>query len=216
MENTLRRYTVGEEIFNSISHGIGAALGVAGTIVLIVLSAINGSNVAMVSSLIYGISLIILYSMSTLYHAITNVKAKEVMRVFDHTSIFLLIAGSYTPFCLIALNGNTRAMVVISAVWICAIIGIIFNSINLEKAEKPSMVLYVAMGWAILAVFKDIIHVLPTPAFWLLFLGGVSYTGGLIFFGSKKRYMHSIWHLFVLLGSVLHFICVAVYVMPMA
>ncbi len=216
MDTTLRRYTVGEEIFNSISHGIGAVLGIAGTIVLIVFAAMNKSHIAMASSIIYGVSLIILYSMSTLYHAISNVKVKEIMRVFDHTSIFLLIAGSYTPFCLIALNGNAKAMVVILSVWICAIIGIICNSVNLEKAEKPSMVLYVAMGWAILAVIKDIVHVLPIAGFWLLFLGGVSYTGGLIFFGSKKRYMHSIWHLFVLLGSVLHFICIAVYVMPMA
>jgi len=216
VEHTLKRYTIGEEIFNSITHGVGALLGVVGTVVLIVLSAINGSALALGTSIVYGISLIMLYTMSTLYHAIASEKAKAVLRVFDHTSIFFLIAGSYTPFCLIALEGNEKGILVIMIVWLCAVLGIVLNAVSLKKTEKLSLVLYVLMGWSILMVIKDIIDVLPTPAFWLLLLGGIAYTGGLAFYAVKKKYMHSIWHLFVLAGSLLHYLCVAIYVLPMA
>lgn len=222
MENTLnqlkplKRYTVGEEIFNSVSHGVGALLGVIGTVVLIVLSAVNGSALALGTSIVYGLSLIMLYTMSTLYHAIASQKAKEILRIFDHTSIFLLIAGSYTPFCLVALEGNPRGLMVAVVVWICAIAGIVLNAVSLKKTEKIGMALYVIMGWSVIMVIKDVVAALPTPAFWLLLLGGLSYTGGIAFYAIKKKYMHSIWHLFVLAGSVLHYLCIAIYVLPMA
>ena len=179
MEHTMKRYTVGEEIFNSVTHGLGALLGVVGTVILIVLSAINGSSLAIGISIVYGASLIVLYTMSTLYHAIASERAKAVLRIFDHTSIFLLIAGSYTPFCLIALQGNPRGIFVAAVVWICAVVGIVLNAVSLKKTEKFSMVLYVLMGWSVILVIKDIIAVLPTPAFWLLLLGGIAYTVGL-------------------------------------
>lgn len=216
MEHTMKRYTVGEEIFNSVTHGLGALLGVVGTVILIVLSAINGSSLAIGTSIVYGASLIVLYTMSTLYHAIASERAKAVLRVFDHTSIFLLIAGSYTPFCLIALQGNPRGIFVAAVVWICAVLGIVLNAVSLKKTEKFSMVLYVLMGWSVILVIKDVIAVLPTPAFWLLLLGGIAYTGGIVFYAMKKKYMHSIWHLFVLAGSVLQYLCIAIYVLPMA
>lgn len=216
MEHTMKRYTVGEEIFNSVTHGLGALLGVVGTVILIVLSAINGSSLAIGISIVYGASLIVLYTMSTLYHAIASERAKAVLRIFDHTSIFLLIAGSYTPFCLIALQGNPRGIFVAAVVWICAVVGIVLNAVSLKKTEKFSMVLYVLMGWSVILVIKDIIAVLPTPAFWLLLLGGIAYTGGIAFYAMKKKYMHSIWHLFVLAGSVLQYLCIAIYVLPMA
>lgn len=216
-DRSLKRYTLGEEIFNSVSHGVGSLLAIGGTVVLIVMSAIHGSGLGLGVSIVYGLSLIVLYTMSTIYHAISAPKAKEILRIFDHTSIFLLIAGSYTPFCLIALQGNGRGLVVAIAIWICAILGMILNAVSLEKTEKLGYVLYVVMGWSILVVFKDILQVLPTPAFWLLLLGGISYTGGLVFFALKKiKYMHSVWHLFVLLGSVLHYLCIAIYILPMA
>ncbi len=216
-DRTLKRYTVGEEIFNSVSHGVGSLLAIGGTALLVVMSAAHGSTLALGASLIYGISLIVLYTMSTVYHAVANPKAKEILRIFDHTSIFLLIAGSYTPFCLVALSGNSRGLAVIIAVWACAVLGIVLNAIDLKKTEKFGTVLYVIMGWSILAVFKDIIHVLPSPAFWLLLIGGISYTGGLVFYALKNvKYMHSIWHLFVLAGSVLHYLCISIYVLPMA
>lgn len=216
MEQTLKRYTVGEEIFNSVTHGLGALLGIVGTVILVVLSAVHGSGLALGTSIVYGASLIMLYTMSTLYHAIASPGAKEVLRIFDHTSIFLLIAGSYTPFCLIALQGNPRGLFVVAVVWGCAIMGIILNAVSLKKTEKFSTVLYVLMGWSVLLVMKDVIAVLPGPAFWLLFLGGIAYTAGLLFYAVKKKYMHSIWHLFVLAGSVLQYLCVAIYVLPMA
>lgn len=216
MEHTMKRYTVGEEIFNSVTHGLGALLGVVGTVILIVLSAINGSSLAIGTSIVYGASLIVLYTMSTLYHAIASERAKAVLRIFDHTSIFLLIAGSYTPFCLIALQGNPRGIFVAAVVWICAVLGIVLNAVSLKKTEKFSMVLYVLMGWSVILVIKDVIAVLPTPAFWLLLLGGIAYTGGIAFYAMKKKYMHSIWHLFVLAGSVLQYLCIAIYVLPMA
>ena len=215
MEQTLKRYTAGEEIFNSVTHGLGALFGIAGTVVLITLSAVNGSGLALGTSIVYGISLIMLYTMSTLYHAIASERAKEVLRIFDHTSIFFLIAGSYTPFCLVALEGNPRGIFVAAVVWICAALGIVLNAVSLKKTEKFSLVLYVLMGWSVMMVIRDIIAVLPVPAFWLLLSGGLAYTGGLVFYAIKKKYMHSIWHLFVLAGSVLHFLCIAIYVLPM-
>ena len=216
MEYALKRYTFGEEIFNSVSHGVGALLGVVGTVVLVVLSAVNGSGLALGTSIVYGVSLIMLYTMSTLYHAIAAPKAKAILRVFDHTSIFFLIAGSYTPFCLVALEGNPRGVAVAAAVWICAVLGIALNAISLKKTEKLGTVLYVVMGWSVIMVIRDVIAVLPMPAFWLLLLGGIAYTGGLVFYAIKRKYMHSIWHLFVLTGSVLHYLCIAIYVLPMA
>lgn len=216
-DRTLKRYTTGEEIFNSVTHGVGSLLAIGGMVILIIMSVVHGSGLALASSIVYGTSLIILYTMSTVYHAVTAPKAKEILRIFDHTSIFLLIAGSYTPFCLIALAGNGKGLAVVIAVWACAILGIVLNAVDLKKTEKLGYVLYVVMGWSILAVFKDILQVLPTPAFWLLLLGGISYTGGLVFFALKNiRYMHSVWHLFVLAGSVLHYLCIAIYVLPMA
>ncbi len=217
VDRTLKRYTLGEEIFNSVSHGAGAALSVGGTVLLIVMSAAHGSGLALGCSIVYGVSLIVLYTMSTLYHAITQPKVKEILRIFDHTSIFFLIAGSYTPFCLIALRGNERGLAVVIAVWACAVLGIVLNAIDLKKTEKLGTVLYVIMGWSIVVAFRDIVQAIPEPAFYLLLSGGISYTAGLIFYAMKNiKYMHGVWHLFVLAGSVLHYLCIAIYILPMA
>lgn len=210
------RYTLGEEILNSVSHGIGSVLSIAGTIILIVLSVKHETMLGLWTSLIYGFSLILLYTMSTLYHSITNEKAKSILRIFDHTSIFFLIAGSYTPFCLIGLQGDPHGLIVAVVVWACAILGIILNTISLEKTEKLSLILYIAMGWAIIFVIKAIFLAIPSPAFWLLFAGGISYTGGVVFYKMKTKYMHGIWHFYVLFGSVLHFLAVVLYILPMA
>ncbi len=214
---TLPRYTIKEEVFNSITHGLGAVLALIGTVLMAALAVLNHSGFALANSLIYGFSLIVLYTMSTVYHAVTNPRAKSILRVFDHTSIFLLIAGSYTPFCLVALQGKVGGLIVAAAVWICAVAGIILNAIDLKKTEKLGLVLYVIMGWSVVAVIKDIIAVLPAPGFWLLLAGGISYTAGIIFYVKKDvKYMHGIWHLFVLAGSILQFLCIILYVMPMA
>lgn len=212
----MKRYTVGEEVFNSVSHGVGALLAVVGASVIITLAACFGDLTAVLSSVVYGISLVILYTMSTLYHAFPFEKVKKVFRVFDHASIFILIAGTYTPCCLVALKGNPKGLWVAVVVWICAIAGIVMNSISLEKTEKLSLVLYIIMGWAVVLVIKDIVNALWGPGFWLLLAGGVAYTGGIVFYKLKHKYMHSIWHLFVLAGSVLHYLCVVIYILPMS
>lgn len=200
-----RKYTLGEEIFNSVSHGAGAGLSIAGTVVLIVVSAIHSNAWGVVSSCIYGASLIILYTMSTLYHSFTNKKAKAFFRIMDHNTIFLLIAGTYTPYTLYFLHGTT-GWILFSIVWGAAIIGIIMNSINLEKSRIPSIFCYVAMGWVIIFAIKPLIEAMPTISLILLLAGGIFYTLGIIFYAIKKvKYFHSIWHLFTIAGSVLHY-----------
>lgn len=217
MDTSLKRYSKGEEVFNSVTHGIGALLAVIGTVIMVMLSVLNGTALGLGASLIYGISLIVLYTMSTVYHAIPFPKVKTVLRVFDHTSIFLLIAGTYTPYCLIALQGNRAGLWVAAAVWACAIVGIILNAIDLKKTEKLGILLYVIMGWAVIVVVKDIVEVISAQGFWLLLFGGISYTVGIIFYVmKKKKFMHSIWHLFVLMGSVLHYLSIVMYVLPMS
>lgn len=200
-----RKYTLGEEIFNSVSHGAGAGLSIAGTVVLIVVSAIHSNAWGVVSSCIYGASLIILYTMSTLYHSFTNKKAKAFFRIMDHNTIFLLIAGTYTPYTLYFLH-STTGWILFSIVWGAAIIGIIMNSINLEKSRIPSIFCYVAMGWVIIFAIKPLIEAMPTISLILLLAGGIFYTLGIIFYAIKKvKYFHSIWHLFTIAGSVLHY-----------
>ena len=209
-----RFYTVGEEVFNSVTHGVGSVLALIGTSVLVTLCAAFGSASAVVISLVYGLSLITLYTMSTLYHAFPSAGLKKLFRTFDHSTIYLLIAGTYTPFTLVLLRDSWKGPTIFSIVWAAGLLGIVLNAISVDRFAKVSMVLYVTMGWAAIWVFGDIIRSLPTAGFWLLLLGGLSYTGGILFYRSKIRYMHSVWHLFVLLGSVLHYVCIICYVMP--
>lgn len=200
-----RKYTLGEEIFNSVSHGVGACLAVAGTVVLIVVSAIFSNAWGVVSSCIYGASLIILYTMSTLYHSFTNKRAKSFFRIMDHNTIFLLIAGTYTPYTLYFLHG-TIGWILFSVVWGAATLGIVMNSVNLEKARIPSVFCYIAMGWVIIFAIKPLIEAMSVISIVFLVLGGVFYTLGIIFYAIKKvKYFHSIWHLFTIAGSVFHY-----------
>ena len=201
-------YTLGEEIFNSVSHGVGTLLEIGGMVVLIVFSAIYADAWAVVSASIYGATLTILYAMSTLYHSLTNNKAKKFFRIMDHNSIFLLIAGTYTPFTLVALRGGL-GWTLFGIVWGATVLGVIFNSINLEKYKKISLVCYIAMGWVIIMAIKPMIAALPIVSLIFLVLGGICYTGGVVFYAIKKiRYFHSVWHLFVLAGSILHYFSV--------
>ena len=200
-----RKYTLGEEIFNSVSHGVGAGLSIAGTVVLIITSVIHSNAWGVVSSCIYGASLIILYTMSTLYHSFTNKKAKAFFRIMDHNTIFLLIAGTYTPITLYFLGGVT-GWILFGIVWGAAIFGIVMNSINLEKARIPSIFCYVAMGWVIIFAIKPLILAMPKISLIFLVGGGIFYTLGIIFYAIKKiKYFHSVWHLFTIVGSVLHY-----------
>lgn len=215
MKNKLnKRYSLGEEIFNSVSHGVGSLLSIGGTVVLIVVSAIYSDVWAVVSSAIYGASLIILYTMSTLYHAISNEKAKKFFRIMDHNTIFFLIAGTYTPITLAILRG-VLGWILFGVVWLAAIIGITLNSIDLEKFSKPSVVCYILMGWVIIFAIKPMIE--NTSPFFLTFLliGGVFYTLGVIFYAIKKvKYFHSVWHLFTVAGSAFHFFAILFEIIP--
>ena len=202
-------YTLGEEITNSITHGVGAGMAIAGMVVLLVQS---NDVWQVVSSAIYGASMIFLFLMSCLYHALTNPTAKKVFRVFDHTSIFFLIAGTYTPFTLVTLRGWV-GWTVFGVVWGVAVVGIVLNSISVERVKKISMVGYIASGWCVIAAIVPLVRRMALPGVILLILGGVFYTAGVLFYRKKGvRFMHAFWHFFVLAGAVLHYFCILFYV----
>ncbi len=205
---TKRVYSTREEVANAITHGIGALLAIAALVILVVFAAIKGNVWHVVSFSVYGSTLVLLYFASTLYHSLTNLTAKGVFHKFDHISIYLLIAGTYTPFCLTALRGWI-GWTVLGIVWSCAILGAVLKSISVGKRVMMSTILYVLMGWVILIAIKPLYNSMPYNGFLLLIAGGVSYTLGTIFFiRDKVKYNHSVWHLFVLGGSVLHFFSV--------
>ena len=205
-------YTLGEEIANSITHGLGALMALAGAVFLIVFAALTGDPWKIVSVCIYGFTVFFLFMMSTLYHAINHKAAKRVFRVFDHTSIYLLIAGTYTPFTLVTLRGGCGWQI-FGIFWGAAILGIVLSAINLERFKVFGMICYIATGWCIVVAMFPLIRALPMPAIMLLVLGGIMYTAGIGFFASKKKYFHSIWHLFVLAGAILHYFCILLFVL---
>ncbi len=209
----LPHYTLGEEIFNSVSHGVGVALACVGFGILIVLSALYGDAWAVSSSIVYSFSLFALYLASTLYHACPNRRVKGVLQVLDHCSIFLLIAGTYTPYTLITLRG-ALGWSLFAVVWGAAIVGVVLNAIDVQKYSRISMVCYVAMGWVVVLAIRPLMASLAWRGLVLLALGGVFYTVGIVFYVIRRSYMHSIWHLFVLAGSVCHYLSILLYVIP--
>lgn len=210
-------YTVGEEIFNSVTHGVGGLLSIAACVLLVVFAVITGDVWSVVSGAIFGAALIVLYTMSTLYHSISHKKAKAVFRIFDHATIFFLIAGTYTPLTLCTLRRMNPLLgwALFGVVWAAAIVGIVLNSISIEKFKKFSAICYVAMGWIVIIAIKPLIDHLGWVPMWFLFGGGYFYTVGLVFYAlKKKKWFHSIWHIFTVAGSVLHFFFVLLYVLP--
>lgn len=206
-------YTFGEELLNSISHGIGSLLAIAGTVLIIIRACFVSDAWGIVSASIYGFSLIVLYTMSTLYHALTNKTAKKVFRILDHTTIFLLIAGTYTPYTLVSIRGPL-GWTIFGLVWGAAVLGIVFNSVSIKKFKVVSMILYIATGWVAVIALKPIYQHIGSTGFLFLILGGVLYTVGIIFYKMKsRRYFHGIWHFFVLAGSIFHFFSIFFYVM---
>lgn len=207
-------YTLGEELISSISHGIGAGLGIAALCLCVSRTMAHGDTWGVLSSWFFGISLIILYSMSCIYHSLKPNNAKRVMRVFDHCTIFLLIAGTYTPYTLVALR-HSVGWQLFGIVWAAAIIGIILNAIDMERFKAISMFCYLAMGWVIVFAFKPLTAAVAKEGIVLLVAGGISYTVGAVIYGigSKVKYMHSIWHFFVLGGSILHFFSIYLFVL---
>ena len=211
MEIKNRIQTLGEEIANAVSHGVGSLLAIAACVVLIVRSAFRSTAIGVVSACIYGASLIILYTFSSLYHSLTNRKAKSVFRIFDHCSIFLLILGTYTPICLWSLKG-ALGWTLFGVNAFCTVLGIVLNSIDLKKFQKLSMVLYILMGWSVIVSIKNVIAITPFSGMVFLVIGGLLYTFGIIFYKMKNiKYMHFIWHLFVLGGSIVHYFFVLFY-----
>ena len=212
MNSNKRKYTLGEEIFNSTSHGIGTIISLIVLIVMIVISAKQGSALSVVASIIFGLTLILLYVSSTLYHALTNPTAKRVFQVLDHCAIFLLIAGSYTPYALLTIGGS-KGWIIFGVIWFCALVGILLNSINLKKFQLFSIILYLGMGWTVVFYIRDLIANLALGGIILLAIGGVAYTLGIVFYMVKRiKYFHSVWHLFVLAGSICHIFSVILFV----
>lgn len=207
------KYTLGEELVNSISHGIGACLAVAVLVLSIVFSAKHGNTAGVVASCIYGTSMIIMFTISCIYHALSpNLKAKKVFRILDHCDIYIFIAGCYTPYCL-SLIGGATGWVLFGVIWLCAIIGIILNAINLEKFKILSLIMYLIMGWMIVFSFKSLKSNIEPMGLYLLLSGGIVYTIGAVLYaiGKKKKYFHSIFHFFVLGGSMLQFFSILLY-----
>lgn len=208
-------YSKGEEIFNYVTHIVGSAFGLFSLIFCFIKfnNSLDGRMIA--SIIIYSLSIVILYLMSTLYHALRG-KAKRVFRRFDHLTIYILIAGSYTPFCLVALEGNAIGWVIFAIVWGVALLGIIFNAIMLNNkiVRVLSYISYVVIGWIIIIAVKPLYDVIGLAGFLLLLFGGVAYTIGIIFFakGTKIKWFHSIWHLWCLIGTFLQFLSIVMYV----
>jgi hemolysin III len=200
------------ERFNTISHMVGAALALAGVVVLVVVASADGDARRIVSFSVYGTTLFLLYLISTLYHGLPG-RAKNVFRILDHQAIYLLIAGSYTPFTLVTLEGSVGWWLFI-AIWSMAVLGMVLDALPRRGARIVPFVIYFVMGWLIVVALKPLLASLPFTGFIWLLTGGILYTGGIVFFALDYRYpwMHGVWHLFVLAGSISHFVAILVYV----
>lgn len=217
-DRILPTYTKGEEIFNMVSHIVGSVFGVVVLVLCIIVSAMHHNVYGVISGSIYGATMIILYMMSSIYHGLSpKCKGKKVMQVLDHCTIFLLIAGSYTPFALCTFREYNTATgwIIFGIIWAMAILGIVLNAIDLKKYKVFSMICYIGMGWAIICRVNLLPKLLGTTGTILLVLGGIAYTIGAILYGigKKHKYIHSIFHLCILLGSILQFFCILFYVL---
>lgn len=210
-----KRYTTGEEIANAVTHGVAALMSIAGLAILVGFAvAHSGSPTVITAVSVFGASMIFLYVASTLYHAIRNPKAKQILQRLDHSMIYVLIAGSYTPFCLVTLEGVTGIALCI-AVWAIAIAGIALQGLLIQKSKWLNSLLYLAMGWLVILVIEPLIENLPQGGLWLLTGGGLAYSLGVIFYIWKSLpYSHAIWHVFVFAGTLLQFLAVLLYVIP--
>lgn len=214
MLKTSAKQTTFEEILNAGTHGLGILLGVAALVILIISAAgTHGNAIKIVSSAVYGSTLIIMYLASTLYHSVWHVKAKKYLKVFDHIAIYFLIAGTYTPFMLVAIQGDW-GWSLFGVIWGLAFLGLIFKLFFTGRFEFISVMIYVFMGWLVLIAAVPILHDLSRLAIYWLLAGGLSYTFGIIFYciDHKLYFTHAVWHLFVLAGSACHFFAVLFYI----
>ena len=211
---SIPKYTLGEELISAISHGVGALLGIAALVLCIVKSCNPFDGYKLASSIVFGLTVTLLYLMSCLYHSLKVNKAKRVFRVIDHCTIFLLIAGTYTPYTLVSLRG-TLGWWIFGIIWGIAILGIVLNAVNLKKFAKLSVACYLIMGWIIVFAYQYMVQVMHPTALSLLIWGGIAYTVGAVLYaiGSKKKYFHSVFHFFCLAGTILHFFSIYLYVL---
>lgn len=214
MNEPAASYSDTEEIFHTISHGVGIVLSIAGLAILVAFATLNGNGWHIASSSIYGATLILMYSFSTLYHGIPHSQAKQILQQLDHAAIYLLIAGTYTPFLLVNLRHDWGWLLLV-IIWTVAIIGVIFELSNYKPFKRISLWLYMTMGWMILLAIKPMLDNVHIGGIVLLVAGGLAYTIGAIFYVRKQMpYHHVIWHFFVLAGSILHFFSILFYVIP--
>lgn len=216
-DRILPTYTKGEEIFNMVSHIVGGVAGIVTIVLSSILGAIRHNPYGIISGIIFGVSMIFLYTMSSIYHGLSpKLKSKKVFQILDHCAIFVLIAGSYTPFALCTLREYSPALgwTIFGVIWGFAALGIALNSVDLKKYKLFSMICYLAMGWCIVVKINILPALLGMPGFILLLLGGVIYTIGAILYGvgKKHKYVHSVFHICVFLGNLLHMLCVLMYV----
>lgn len=208
-------YSVGEEIAHAITHGVGAALSIAGLVVLVAYAALYGTAIHVVGCAVFGASLFVLYLASTLYHAmpVSRTRAKGLLKHFDHAAIYLLIAGTYTPVTLFALSGAWGASL-FAVVWSLALVGLVFTASPLRKHRRVALALYLAMGWLVVIAAKPLFEALPPLALALFVVGGIAYTVGVVFYVRKRKWSHTVWHGFVLAGSTSHFFAILTLVVP--
>ena len=213
----LPSYTRGEEITNMVTHIAGGAFAVAAIPVLVIMAATHKNPWAIVTGAVYGVSLLIMFTISSIYHGLRPGRAKRVLRVIDHCDIYFLIAGTYTPILLCAIRPLNPAMAwtIFGVQWALAAIAVTLNAVDLKRFEKVSMACYIGMGWCVVAVIKVTIEAMTLPGFLLLLAGGIAYTVGAVLYGVGKRvrYMHSVFHVLVLIGSILQFLSILFYVM---
>lgn len=206
-----KRYLITNEVLNAVTHGIGVGLSIAGLVVLLLKGAQTGSTLEIVSYSIFGASLILLYLCSTLYHSLIFTRARKLFKIFDHSSIYVLIAGSYTPLCLITIGG-AKGWALFYVVWVIAILGIIYKSLWIEKFKNLSTVLYIGMGWLCMVAIKELYAGLGTNGFGLLLAGGLAFTIGAAFYSMRSvKFMHVLWHLFVMTGTGFMYFAILLY-----
>jgi len=207
-----RSWSPGEEVAHSVTHGVGLLAAIAGLVVLVMMAAATGDAWRITACAIYASTLVLLYASSTLYHALSATRARPVLRMLDHSAIFLLIAGTYTPFALVSLRGPW-GWTLLGIVWGLALLGIAAKAAFGARWPVISTALYIGMGWVVLVAAKPLVERLPPGAIALLVAGGLAYTGGVAFYAwTRLRYGHAIWHLFVIAGSVCHYLAVVLYV----
>ena len=216
-DRVLPTYTKGEEIFNMVTHIVGGGVGVITLTLCVIIAALKGNIAGIITGAIFGSTMIALYTMSSVYHGLHVGTAKKVFQIIDHCTIYLLIAGTYTPIMVCALSKTApiNAWLTLAVVWVLATIATTLTAIDLKKYKVFSNICYVGMGWAVIFSMKETYHCLGTVGFWLLLSGGLAYTLGVVFygFGKKVKYFHSIFHIFVIIGSVLQALCIMISVL---